>query len=183
MAGVTKKMIADAYMEAAQEKHVDKVTVKDVVTRCGITRQTFYYHFQDLLEVVEWLVAERVDALLEDTLAAETPKAAIRVMLSSVEEKPDFITRLMTSRKREEVERILFTAAKTYFAELMRRSAVQPTLKYPSDMETALTFYASAIVGVLIDTSRKPNPDLDLIADQLYRLLSGELGPKPDVLD
>ena len=50
MAGVTKKAIAEAFLLAAQQKPIDKVTVKDVVGICGITRQTFYYHFQDLLE-------------------------------------------------------------------------------------------------------------------------------------
>ena len=90
MAGVTKKAIAEAFLQAAQQKPIDKVTVKDVVGICGITRQTFYYHFQDLLEVLEWLMAQRVESLLAETLAAKTPKDAIRVMLSTIEDKPDF---------------------------------------------------------------------------------------------
>ena len=106
--------------------------------------------------------------------------AAIRVMLSTIEEKPDFVVQLMASRKREEAERIFFDAARTYFAELLRRSDSQPQIRYASDLETALTFYSSAIVGVLIDASRKPSVDLDLLADQLLRLLSGELLPHMD---
>lgn len=180
MAGVTKKAIAEAFLQAAQQKPIDKVTVKDVVGICGITRQTFYYHFQDLLEVLEWLMAQRVESLLAETLAAKTPKEAIRVMLSTIEDKPDFIVQLMASRKREEAERIFFDAARTYFAELLRRSDSQPQIRYASDLETALTFYSSAIVGVLIDASRKPSVDLDLLADQLLRLLSGELLPHMD---
>ena len=86
----------------------------------------------------------------------------------------------MASRKREEAERIFFDAARTYFAELLRRSDSQPQIRYASDLETALTFYSSAIVGVLIDASRKPSVDLDLLADQLLRLLSGELLPHMD---
>ena len=180
MAGVTKKAIAEAFLQAAQQKPIDKVTVKDVVGICGITRQTFYYHFQDLLEVLEWLMAQRVESLLAETLAAKTPKAAIRVMLSTIEDKPDFVVQLMASRKREEAERSFFDAARTYFAELLRRSDSQPQIRYASDLETALTFYSSAIVGVLIDASRKPSVDLDLLADQLLRLLSGELLPHMD---
>lgn len=153
MAGVTKKAIAEAFLQAAQQKPIDKVTVKDVVGICGITRQTFYYHFQDLLEVLEWLMAQRVESLLAETLAAKTPKEAIRVMLSTIEGKPDFVVQLMASRKREEAERIFFDAARTYFAELLRRSDSQPQIRYASDLETALTFYSSAIVGVLIDAA------------------------------
>lgn len=52
-----KGMIADTFMQLSREKNVDKITVKDLVERCGISRQTFYYHFQDLLEVIEWSMA------------------------------------------------------------------------------------------------------------------------------
>lgn len=180
MISVTKQKIADAFLEAAQHKPIDKVTVKDVVSICGITRQTFYYHFQDLLEVVEWLVGERVDMLLEETMAAESPKAAIRVMLSTVSEQPDFIKQLMRSRKREEAERIFFDAARTFFSALMRRASVAPNIKHPSDLDVALTFYASAMVGVLMDASQRSNVDLDLLADQLHRLLEGEIFPPRD---
>ena len=102
MAGVTKKAIAEAFLQAAQQKPIDKVTVKDVVGICGITRQTFYYHFQDLLAVLEWLMAQRVESLLAETLAAKTPNEAIRVMLSTIEEKPDIVMQIMTSHKRED---------------------------------------------------------------------------------
>ena len=49
-----KAVIADAFVSLAQRKNVDKITVKDLVEACGISRQTFYYHFQDILEVIEW---------------------------------------------------------------------------------------------------------------------------------
>lgn len=177
MSTSTKQAIADAFLEAVKQKPIDKVTVKDVVGICGITRQTFYYHFQDLLEVLEWVMAQRMETLLADTLAAETPQAAIRVLLSTIEDKPDFIVQLMRSLRREEVERLFFDAVRTYFAALMRRCPLPPQIKYPSDLEVALTFYTSAIVGVLIDASRKPDVDIDRLADQLLRLLSGELLP------
>ncbi|MEE0511377.1 MAG: TetR family transcriptional regulator [Peptococcaceae bacterium] len=178
MAGDTKAMIAEALLEAATHKPIDKVTVKDVVETCGITRQTFYYHFQDLLDVVEWLMAQRVDALLEKTLAADTPQGAIRVLVSTLEEQPDVISQLMNSRKREDAERIFFNAARTFFSELMRHSAVEPRIRYASDMDVALTFYSSAVVGVLIDSSRKDNVDLDILTDQLQRLLEGDFCPQ-----
>ena len=47
MASNTKFAILAAYANLITQKNIDKVTVKDVVDICGITRQTFYYHFQD----------------------------------------------------------------------------------------------------------------------------------------
>lgn len=178
MPGDMKTAIAEAFLEAAKHKPIDKVTVKDVVGICGITRQTFYYHFQDLLEVVEWLMAQRVEELLNETLAADSPEAAMRVLVSTLEDQPGFITQLMNSRKREEAERIFFNAARTFFSEIMRHSPTLPNIQHPSDIDVAVTFYSSAIVGVLIESSGKPNINLDILANQLFRLLRGEFCPK-----
>ena len=49
-----KPMIAEAFIRLSKQKNIDKITVKDLVEACGISRQTFYYHFQDILEVIEW---------------------------------------------------------------------------------------------------------------------------------
>jgi len=53
MAVDMKNVIADAYNQLAKQKSVDKITVKDLVDACNISRQTFYYHFQDILAVLE----------------------------------------------------------------------------------------------------------------------------------
>lgn len=49
-----KKRIVEAFVKLSKEKNIDKITVKDIVDECGISRQAFYYHFQDILEVIEW---------------------------------------------------------------------------------------------------------------------------------
>ena len=46
-----KARIAREFAELARTKSIDKITVKDIVEACHITRQTFYYHFQDLIDV------------------------------------------------------------------------------------------------------------------------------------
>ena len=48
-----KNLIAETFVRLSDEKNIDKITVKDIVEACGISRQAFYYHFQDLLEVIE----------------------------------------------------------------------------------------------------------------------------------
>ena len=48
-----KAAVADALLELIRRKDADKITVKDLVEVCGISRQTFYYHFKDIVDVVE----------------------------------------------------------------------------------------------------------------------------------
>lgn len=44
----TRKAIQDAYIDLCSRKPADKITVKEVVEECGINRNSFYYHFEDL---------------------------------------------------------------------------------------------------------------------------------------
>ncbi len=39
-------------------KPMDKITVKDLVEICGVNRQTFYYHFDDVYDLLEWVFEE-----------------------------------------------------------------------------------------------------------------------------
>lgn len=173
----TKALIADAYVALTAQKPIDKITVKDVVEACGITRQTFYYHYQDLLEVIEWIVSRGIDDLIARTIAASSQREAIRVIVSACETQPEFLSRLFNSRRREEAERILFDGIRRYFLEVLRRSPVAPRIRYASDLETALTFYSCAITGVLMENTFQRHLDPEILTDQLLRLLKGELLP------
>lgn len=55
----TKDMIARAVETLLLEKKVKKLTVKDIVNECQITRQTFYYHFTDIPDLVRWVVLQK----------------------------------------------------------------------------------------------------------------------------
>lgn len=49
----TKRRLAMALKELIQEKPLKKITIQDIVERSHMTRQSFYYHFQDIYEVLE----------------------------------------------------------------------------------------------------------------------------------
>lgn len=44
----TKKIIKNAFWELLEEKPYNKITVRDIVNRCCVNRNTFYYYFQDI---------------------------------------------------------------------------------------------------------------------------------------
>ena len=51
----TKKAIAFALKDLLSEKPLDKITINDIAEKAEINRQTFYYHFQDIVDLVEWI--------------------------------------------------------------------------------------------------------------------------------
>ena len=48
MSQFTKKAIVETFLELLKEHSLDKITVKDIVEKCGINRNTFYYYYQDI---------------------------------------------------------------------------------------------------------------------------------------
>lgn len=62
---ITKKKIASSLKELMEANVFEKITVSDITNNCNIHRQTFYYHFQDRYELLDWLLYnEIVDPLI-----------------------------------------------------------------------------------------------------------------------
>lgn len=49
----TKRAIGYAFKDLLKEKSFNKITITDIANNCAINRQTFYYHFQDIKDLVE----------------------------------------------------------------------------------------------------------------------------------
>ena len=62
MSGFTKEIIARTFTELLEEKSMAKITVKDIVERCGVNRNTFYYHFRDKYDIMHWIFEQQVAA-------------------------------------------------------------------------------------------------------------------------
>ena len=62
----TKQMISDHLTSLLMKKNLEDITVKCLVEDCRISRQTFYYHFQDLTDVIQWKIHQRIQQSLQD---------------------------------------------------------------------------------------------------------------------
>lgn len=85
-----KTAVADAFQELLARKDVDKITVKDLVEACGISRQTFYYHFRDIVDVMEWKARREMERLLPEHLKAASPREAMGRFVDFAEYAIDF---------------------------------------------------------------------------------------------
>ncbi|MDR1731222.1 MAG: TetR/AcrR family transcriptional regulator C-terminal domain-containing protein [Synergistaceae bacterium] len=50
-----KKALVDALKALVKEKSLAKITVSDITEYCGISRNTFYYHFNDKYDLINWI--------------------------------------------------------------------------------------------------------------------------------
>ena len=80
----TKFAIAFAFKELLLEKSIDKITINDITEKCGINRQTFYYHFHDIYELIEW-ICETDDWTDPEVWKKANPSLGITVGMDKVE--------------------------------------------------------------------------------------------------
>ena len=73
MANFTKQAIKAAFLELLDEKPLNKISVRDIVERCGINRNSFYYHFQDIPSLLGEIIVERRGVPHSRGLCAEKP--------------------------------------------------------------------------------------------------------------
>lgn len=168
-----KNIIANTFLVMAKQKPVDKITVKSLIEECGISRQTFYYHFQDIVEVIEWSLEQATEDMLERSLKAESPEEALAVLIAASGENSVLIRKLMNSQKREEIEKLFVQATRTYLQQMIQKKREFP-LNY-SDMEVALDFWSFGITGVLFQYCSQSQVEPKKLAEQICRLLPANL--------
>ena len=66
MANFTKREIKKTFAELLNQKPLSKISVKDIVDRCGVSRNTFYYYFEDIPTLLNSIVADQADELIKN---------------------------------------------------------------------------------------------------------------------
>ena len=174
MAIDTKQMITEKLFELLSREKSENVTVKRLVEECGISRQTFYYHFKDIIDVMEWGCRQALKDDLETGLKAESPREAITVFVTNTVNRRAAVSHLLASPHGSDFLQLMQKTVKTYLWEMFGRMFPNSRLSV-ADNEAVLDFFTRGITGLILGNYSKRNLDTDALVDQIDRLLSGEM--------
>ncbi len=165
----TKKMMADALIGLMKVKPIDKITVRDITSKCGVNRQTFYYHFHDIFQLAEWMFKEQTNALIGDDLTLEDwPDAVLKVATFTSENK-DILVGIINSIGNRMVTNFIYD----YIRPNIRKFISLIAEKYPVDnyyIEFLSNFYTVTLSGLILEWSVN-NKDEKISAEELVRLI------------
>jgi len=85
-----KILLADSFKELVLEKPVEKITIKEITDRAGVIRVTFYNHFQDKYELLEWICHEEIVSPTRILLDNNMEREAVLFMFTSILKNKDF---------------------------------------------------------------------------------------------
>ena len=101
MSQVTKRALEASLKKLLLERPLDKITVTDIAEDCGINRMTFYYHFRDIYDLVEWACQEDARRILDGKRTYTTWQEGFRRILDGLIDNRPFILNVYRSVRRE----------------------------------------------------------------------------------
>ena len=171
-----KEMIARAAAELMMDGNARKLTVTDIVDKCQITRQTFYYHFDGIPQMIEWIFQKRLDQLIDETWTRDDPEAGIRSFFIMALNAAPYIYRSMQSNYRDELERLMAKGMYGLFDRLSEQSGLYGDCTR-SEFAIIRRYHCQAVIGILREWSARDTENLDGIVHTVYRLLRGDIRP------
>ena len=169
-----KAVIAEALKKMMLQKSIDKITVKALIDECHISRQTFYYHFQDIMDVMEWSIKKETQRLVEQSLKMEDMRSALRIFIAFTVEHFFILQRLMDSQRHAEFQKFMVESLENYLSQLLRYNDRALSIDY-EDSRLLLRYSACGLAGVLLANGGNPDLDPDQLALRLERILSSEI--------
>lgn len=175
MSQIAKKAIEASLKNLLLKKPFDKITINDIAEDCGISRMTFYYHFKDIYDLVEWACEEDAKKILEGKDDYKTWTQGFLNLFEEVLKNKPFILNVYRSVGREQVENYLYKIVYDLLLNVVEEKAQGMTVR-DEDKEFIADFYKYAFVGLMLDWVKNGmKEDPHKIVKKVEFLLSGSL--------
>ena len=148
MATATKEAFGAALKQMMNIKPMDRITVKDLVEICKVNRQTFYYHFDDVYDLLEWIFEQDAESVLPEQMSAENWKTDFMSFFNYLQENRTFVINVYNSNSRLYMLRFFKTKLDFYIRSYVDTVAYGKNLER-NDYEFIIDFYSSCIVGAI----------------------------------
>ena len=172
-----KEMIARAAGKLLMEGKTKKLTVKDIVSECHITRQAFYYHFADIPELLHWVLQQREADALRDYQALESMEERIRYWLLLAINAAPYVKRGIESNYGAELRQMLMQRMREILAMIAGEEPAFAKLA-PFERDLALRYHYHAVTGLLQEWSDEDSEHLERIVHDIYLIASNQLLPE-----
>ena len=177
MSQITKRALEQSLKNLLAKKPLTKITVSDIAEDCGINRMTFYYHFKDIYDLVEWSCLEDARRALDEKKTHETWQQGLLQIFEAVRENRPFILNVYRCVHREQVEKYLQPLVDDLVLGVIAEEAAGMTVR-DEDRQFIAKVYSYVLIGVMLDWIRDDmSADPQDIVRRLARLLHGSIGP------
>ncbi len=175
MSQVTKRALEQSLKNLLLKKPLTKITINDIAEDCGINRMTFYYHFKDIYDLVEWCCIEDAKKALEEKRTYDTWQQGFIQLFESVRENKPFIMNVYHCVDREQVEKYLNPLVDDLLMGVIEERAAGATVR-DEDKQFIARVYSYSFVGLMLDWIRDDmKDDPEELVKKFAMVIQGDL--------
>lgn len=175
MSQITKRALEASLKKLLLQKPLDKITIRDITDDCGINRMTFYYHFKDIYDLIEWSLIEDADRVIAGNRTLATWQQGLLRIFEAVRDNRALILNIYRSVSHEQVELYLYRLTYDLMLGVVEEQAAGMSVR-PEDKRFIADFYKYALVGLVLDWVRQGmREDPQQLVDRLSQLVSGNI--------
>ena len=173
MSQMTKRALEASLKELLRHKPLDKITVSDLTDHCGVNRMTFYYHFKDIYDLVDWILAEDAAKAMEGRRGFGTWSEAYLDVLRQLQDNKTLVLNVYRSVGREQVEQYLYKMLDPLLRMFVERENI-PVQE--EDKQFIIDFYKYGFVGMVLEWIRRDmKTEPAIMAERLNTMMQGDL--------
>lgn len=175
MSNTTKLALEASLKKLLLHKKIDKITINDLTADCGISRMSFYYHFKDIYDLVEWACVEDGRKVLQGKKTYDTWQEGMNQVFEAVQENKPFILNVYSAVSREKIESYLYKLTYGLIADVVEEKCHGIDLR-ETDKAFIAEFYKYGFVGIMLDwIDRGMKDDYKEIVEKMSITLHGNI--------
>ena len=175
MSNMTKSALEASLKKLLLQKPLDKVTINDLTSDCGISRMAFYYHFKDIYDLVEWICVEDATRALQGKKTYDSWQEGLRQIFEAVLENKTFVLNVYHSVSREQIENYLYKLTYGLIADVVEEKAAGVSIS-DADKKFIADFYKYSFVGIMLDWIKQGmKADYQVIVEKMSITVKGSV--------
>ena len=180
MSQITKRALEQSLKNLLLKKPLTKITVSDIAQDCGINRMTFYYHFKDIYDLVEWSCLEDAKQALEEKKTYDSWQQGFLQIFEAVLANKPFVMNVYHCVHREKVELYLSPLVDNLLLNIIEKESVNKTIR-EEDKKFISQVYSYIFIGIMLDwIGDDMKQDPQEIVERLAKLIKGSISTAID---
>ena len=168
-----RKKIVKAFMDVGKMKGFDNVTVKDIAVTSEISRNTFYYYFKDIPDLIDFLLKKEMEIISKESMNIKDYIDAKVYVIKKVYEKVPDLKELLHSKWRNYVESSMYEAERSHIKYMLENRGGKKRLTY-EEREFIIDFISYGGIGFIIN-NKFDQERIEHFAKQLQLLVHSRL--------
>ena len=170
---LTQKALAESLKKLLNRKTLNKITVSDITNDCGVNRQTFYYHFHDVYELVDWIFAEEMKRYAQEGFTPDNWRDVMTRLMDNFLEERHFIINVYNFLNRKELEKYMRVFVKPAVTDIVNEIARNYDVS-AEDIDFLTSTLTASLTGIVAEwIGGGMDPSYRLRLDKFFVLLDG----------